>query len=131
MLQNKTRLNFSYLWRKIKQKLPFGHTARSRYTIGKTILSLHEFELELVKLGYQYNYFSYTEKGQISNMRKLYLDNNQIRQTHIRLFKDYEVRMHDELAYEYDAIGHINAVSLKRLGIVEENRLVDVLGIKV
>jgi len=129
MMQSKTKLNFSYLWRSVKNRIPFWHVGRSKYKIGKTDLSVDEFELELVKLGYQYNYFSYTENGQTSNMRKLYLENDQIRQIHIRLFKDYEVRMHDELAYEYDAIGHINAVSLKRLGMLEENRLVDILRI--
>lgn len=107
------KIQFSHLWRKIKNKIPFFHTPRTRFNVGHCSLSVDQFEHTLIQIGYQYNYFSYTEKGQVSNMRRLYMENGVIRQIHIRLFNDGEVMMHDELAYEHDAMAHVDAVSLK------------------
>jgi hypothetical protein len=81
----------------------------------------------MIGIGYQYNYFSYTEDGQISNMRKLYMDGTTIRQRHVRLFNDGCVYAHDELAYEHDAIGHTNAVTLDKISFVEQMLIMDTI----
>ena len=115
MLKN-NKIRFDYLWRMIKNKIPFVNVSISKYYLGKTDLNIDEFEKRLIEKGYQYNYFSYTEKGQVSNMRKLYINIvngiEEIRQIHIRLFNDNNIYVHDELAYEHDAIGHIKAKTL-------------------
>lgn len=107
------KIQFSHLWRKIKNKLPWFHTPRTRFDVGLCLLSVDKFEHALIQIGYQYNYFSYTEKGQVSNMRRLYIENGVTRQIHIRLFNDGQIMMHDEIAYEHNAVSHVYAVSLK------------------
>jgi hypothetical protein len=74
---------------------------------------VQEFERRMISIGYQYNYFSFTERGQLTNMRKLYILNGEVRQKHIRLFDDGQVYAHDELAYEFDALGHVNGRTLR------------------
>lgn len=134
MIKN-NRIRFDYLWRMIKNKIPFVNVAISKYYLGKTDLNIDEFEKRLIAKGYQYNYFSYTEKGQVSNMRKLYINIvngiEEIRQVHIRLFSDNSIYIHDELAYEHDAIGHIKAKTLQRPNINDEHEIVKILKIKV
>lgn len=134
MLKN-NKIRFDYLWRMIKNKIPFVNVPISKYYLGKTDLNIDEFEKRLIEKGYQYNYFSYTEKGQVSNMRKLYINIvngiEEIRQVHVRLFNDNNIYVHDELAYEHDAIGHIKAKTLQRPNINDEHEIVRILKIKV
>ena len=133
MLKN-NKIRFDYLWRMIKNKIPFVNVPISKYYLGKTDLNIDEFEKRLIEKGYQYNYFSYTEKGQVSNMRKLYINIvngiEEIRQVHIRLFNDNNIYVHDELAYEHDAIGHIKAKTLQRPNINDEHEIVRILKTK-
>lgn len=128
------RIRFDYLWRMIKNKIPFINVPISRYYLGKTDLNIDEFEKRLIEKGYQYNYFNYTEKGQVSNMRKLYInivnEIEEIRQVHVRLFNDNNIYVHDELAYEHDAIGHIKAKTLQRPNVNDEHEIVRILKIK-
>lgn len=134
MLKN-NRIRFDYLWRMIKNKIPFVNVPVSRYYLGRTDLNIDEFEKRLIEKGYQYNYFSYTEKGQVSNMRKLYINIvngiDEIRQVHVRLFNNNNIYVHDELAYEHDAIGHIKAKTLQRPNINDEHEIVRILKIKI
>lgn len=58
---------------------------------------------KLISVGYQWDYFAYHDEGEIISMRKLYEN----RQIHVRIFKDEEITMHDELNYEFDPIGHL------------------------
>ena len=133
MIKN-NKIRFDYLWRIIKNKIPFVNVPISKYYLGKTDLNIDEFEKRLIEKGYQYNYFSYTEKGQVSNMRKLYINIvnriEEIRQVHIRLFNDNNIYVHDELAYEHDAIGHIKAKTLQRPNVNDEHEIVRILKIK-
>ena len=133
MLKN-NKIRFDYLWRYLKNKIPFVNVSISKYYLGRTIFEVDDFERILIEKGYQYNYFSYTEKGQISNMRKLYINIvngiEEIRQVHIRLFNDNNIYVHDELAYEHDAIGHIKAKTLQRPNINDEHEIVKILKIK-
>lgn len=133
MLKN-NKIRFDYLWRYLKNKIPFVNVSISKYYLGRTIFEVDDFERILIEKGYQYNYFSYTEKGQISNMRKLYINIvngiEEIRQVHIRLFNDNSIYVHDELAYEHDAIGHIKAKTLQRPNINDEHEIVKILKIK-
>lgn len=128
------RIRFDYLWRMIKNKIPFVNVPVSKYYLGRTIFKVIDFEKILIEKSYQYNYFSYTEKGQVSNMRKLYINvvnrNEEIRQIHIRLFKNGSIYVHDELAYEYDALGHIKAKTLQRPNVNDEHEIVRILKIK-
>lgn len=134
MVEN-NKIRFDYLWRYLKNKIPFVNVSISKYYLGKTDLNIDDFEKRLIEKGYQYNYFSYTEKGQVSNMRKLYINIvngiEEIRQVHIRLFSDNSIYVHDELAYEHDAIGHIKAKTLQRPNINDEHEIVRILKIKV
>lgn len=134
MIEN-NRIRFDYLWRMIKNKIPFMNVPVSKYHLGRTIFKVDDFEKILIEKGYQYNYFSYTEKGQISNMRKLYINIvsgiEEIRQVHIRLFKNSSIYVHDELAYEYDALGHVKMKTLQRPNINDEHEIVKILKIKV
>ena len=129
------RIRFDYLWRFIKNKIPFVNVPISKWYIGKTDISIKKFESLLIGKAFQYNYFSYTEKGQVSNMRKLYIEcingDEEIRQIHLRLFKDGSIYAHDELAYEYDALGHVNTKSLKRINSINEHDLIKLLSILV
>jgi len=113
------RIDFSRLWRCLKSRIPFLCRERSGYRIRMDELVdvdesyIQAFERKMIGIGYQYNYFSFTERGQVSNMRKLYILNGEVRQKHIRLFDDGHVHAHDELAYEFDAIGHVNGNTLR------------------
>ena len=113
------RIDFSRLWRCVKSRIPFLCRERSGYLVHMDELvnvsraGVRAFERKMISIGYQYNYFSFTERGQVSNMRKLYLLNGEVRQKHIRLFDDGHVHAHDELAYEFDALGHVNGFTLR------------------
>lgn len=129
------RIDFSRIWRYVKGDIPFFNRERSGYLIctcagDRNKPDVHEFEKILIGMGYQYNYFSYTEHGQLSNMRKLYtsgINDEVFRQVHIRLFDDGSVHAHDEFTYEYDAIGHINGVTLRELDYIDKMSIVDKL----
>ena len=124
------RIDFSRLWRCLKSRIPFLCRERSDYPIYVTKLSVDAFEKRMVGYGFQYNYFSYNERGQVSNMRKLYtvgMDDDVIRQIHIRLFDDGHVSAHDELAYEYDALGHMTRRTLREIDYVEKMLITDLL----
>ena len=129
------KIKFSHLWRLIKNRIPFVNVPVSKWYIGKSDISIEKFELLLIGKAFQYNYFSYTEKEQVSNMRKLYTEfingDEEIRQIHVRLFKDGSIYAHDELAYEYDALGHVNTESLKRINSTIEHDLIRLLSIMV
>lgn len=124
------RIDFSRIWRCLKSKIPFLCRERSDYLMHVTKLSVNAFEKRMIAYGFQYNYFSYTERGQVSNMRKLYIagmDDSVIRQIHVRLFDDGYVHAHDELAYEYDALGHTNGLTLREVDYVEKMLITDLL----
>jgi len=57
----------------------------------------------LIPLGYQYNYLSYQERGQVMNVRKL----TGVKQFHLRLYDDGAVHGHYELNYEFFPNGHL------------------------
>ena len=99
--------------RVIRMLLRFLNTKRSPYVVGNCYLYRNEFEYKMLQIGYQYNYLSYPEKGRISNLRKRYTENDTMRQIHLRLFYDGEVRMHDETATEQGLIEHTEGVSLR------------------
>ena len=89
-----------------------------------------DFIKALTPLGFQYNYFSYTDKDQTCNIRKTYIhrektSNNTIkttlRQHHLRLYKDGEIRGHDEIAYEEDAIAHEKGKTLQPIPQLYQN----------
>lgn len=116
---NEIYLNFSMIWRKIKSLIPFVTTDRTPFSLGMTSCEVNEFENRLIRNGYQYNYFSFHEKGQVTNMRKLFIvnevDKKVIRQYHVRLFKDGEVRAHEEYAYEESMFKHVNGITIQPL----------------
>ena len=129
------KIKFSHVWRLIKNRIPFVNVPISKWYVGESNINIEKFESLLIGKSYQYNYFSYTEKGQVSNMRKLYIEivngYDEIRQIHVRLFKDGSIYAHDELAYEYDALGHVNTESLKRINSTIEHDLIRLLSIMV
>jgi len=119
-----TLFKFIYLWRKIKILLGF-YEEHSPYHLFNLSMPMDEMEFynKVIPVCYQYNYIANQEKHQIFNVRKLYDD----RQIHIRLFDGGEVRGHDELNYEYDAIGHIKGKSMTTINGEEILKLSEAL----
>lgn len=75
---------------------------------------------ELLKRGFQPNYFSYYDSGSLFNLRRLaknrqlFLKDGKRYQEHIRCFSD-EIRGHYEITYEEDAPLHLNGNTVKPL----------------
>jgi hypothetical protein len=76
---------------------------RQSFLVGRTSLSADTIFEKLVARGFQWDYFAYNDDGEQVSMRKLY--NN--RQVHVRTFENGEIRMHDELNYEFEPVKHI------------------------
>ena len=124
------KIQFYYLWNNIVRKF-FPFKGRQEFVLTKInprILSREEFAIKLITIGYQFNYFSYEDKDEIMNLRKLYISpHHQIRQYHIRLYNDGEVRAHDEISYEEDAVAHIDGVSSGSIPILEKEKIINAL----
>ncbi len=106
------KLRFWRLWEKYVIGL-FKHD-REPYYIGKTQLhDVDTIESKLIDIGYQPDYFSFEDKGQMTSMRIIYILDFKWRQVHVRVFDDWSVTIHDELTYEEDVDGHINGVSVR------------------
>ena len=106
------KIKFFYYWK--KYILSLFTSEREPWHIGYTKLTLDEVEERLIRIGYQPNYFSFQDSGQLTSMRVMYInDASEWWQKHIRFFDDGEVRGHDELSYEEDALAHKNGVGAK------------------
>ncbi len=77
---------------------------REPYKIGETVMSMDDACIALIPLGYTWDYFAWEDIGEGVSVRKLYEN----RQIHVRVFRDGEVRMHDEFNYEFEPIRHFN-----------------------
>lgn len=82
------------------------------------------FYLYLIGIGYQYNYMSLQEKGQVMNVRRL----TGVMQYHLRLFSDGEVRGHFELNYEFFPEGHLRGEDLVEIDATEKKMIRKALG---
>jgi len=105
------KIKLYYITRKLKSM--FASTKRGVYEEFRTDLDPDEAYKILIELGYQWNYISYHEKGEVLNVRKLYKD----RQIHLRIFNDGVVTIHDELNYDFYPLEHLKGVSLYRADI--------------
>jgi len=76
---------------------------RQKFLVGRTSLSADTIFEKLVSIGFQWDYFAYNDDGEQVSMRKLYRN----RQVHVRTFENGEIRMHDELNYEFEPVKHI------------------------
>ena len=103
------KLILNYVIRKIKSYIPFLNIEREPYPEFKTNMLPEAIYNNLIPFSFQVNYISYQDKDEILNLRKLYGE----RQIHLRLFEDYEIRLHDEWNYEFYPIGHLDGESLK------------------
>ena len=110
------KLKFWKLWQRYIIGI-FGHE-RQKYLIGKTSLNIKDIDFieeELVKIGFQPDYFSFNDYGQITSMRIIYIDgliDTSWRQVHVRVYEDSEVTVHDELTYEEDVDRHLKGDTL-------------------
>jgi hypothetical protein len=86
----------------IKRLLKLGG-GRQEFLVGRTSLSADTIFEKLIARGFQWDYFAYNDDGEQVSMRRLY--NN--RQVHVRTFENGEIRMHDELNYEFEPVKHI------------------------
>jgi hypothetical protein len=86
----------------IKRLLKLGG-GRQGFLVGRTSLSADTIFEKLVSIGFQWDYFAYNDDGEQVSMRKLYRN----RQVHDRTFEDGEIRVHDELNYEFEPVKHI------------------------
>ncbi len=121
------KIQFYYLWNNLVRKL-FPFKGRQEYILTKVdprTLSQEDFEKKLIGINYQFNYFSYQDKDEITNLRKLYISaDSKIRQFHVRYYRDGEIRAHDELSYEEDAMGHVDSVSMTDIPKEEKDLLI-------
>ena len=126
------KIQFYYMWNNLVRKL-FPFKGRQDFVLTKIdprTLFKEEFAKRLINIGYQFNYFSYQDKDEITNLRKLYISSEieyKIRQFHIRYYSDGEVKTHDELSYEEDAIAHIDGVSMSEIPKEEKELLITCL----
>lgn len=105
------KLALNYLIRKIKSYIPFLNIEREPYPEFKTDMPPEDVYDNLIPFGYQINYVAFNDRQEVLNIRKLYGK----RQIHLRLFEDYEVRLHDEWNYEFYPIEHLDGESLKEV----------------
>lgn len=77
------------------------------------------FYKALIEIGYQYNYLSLQEKGQVMNVRRL----TGAMQYHLRLFSDGEVRGHYEYNYEFCPQAHLHGEGLVGIVAGEKRRI--------
>lgn len=122
------KVRFWQLWKKYILRA-FAND-REPFPVGNTLLrDVDEIDTRLIIVGYQPNYFSYGDRDQITSMRKMYIDSEGCwRQVHVRVFDDGEIRMHDELSYEEDAVSHLDAKTLKFPGHDEMIKVLSALG---
>jgi len=107
----------------IKEHIPFMETKRSEFFKFHTHDKPAFIYESLIPFGYQTDYISYTEKGEVLNIRYLY----DKRQIHIRVYKDDEVRMHDEYNYEFYPIAHLNGESVRKVDRKTVEQLKEIL----
>lgn len=123
------KIQFYYLSSNLIRKL-FPFKGRQKFVLTNVdplTLPKEEFEKRLIKLGYQLNYLSYLDEGEIVNLRKLYISAEplyKIRQFHIRYYNNGEIRAHDELSYEEDAIAHLDGISISEIPKEEKDLLI-------
>lgn len=91
----------------LKKRLGFVNE-REPYVIGQTSFTMDKCYEALIPICYQFNPVAWEDVGEGLSVRKLYSD----RQIHVRVFEDGEVRVHDELNYEFDPLGHYNGRTL-------------------
>ena len=114
--RDRIRIRFHRIWRFIKQlftpdmpRTPyFQFSIETPFDEGRVLRAL-------INIGFQWNYWSYFEKGQVINVRRCYVEDGIIRQEHVRIFEDGEVRAHDELAYEESAVGHLRGETVRNV----------------
>jgi len=88
-----------------------------------------DVEAKLINIGFQPNYFSFGDKGQVTSMRRMYVDvDGYWRQHHIRIHEDGEVRGHDELSYEESAIDHVKGNGAVEIPVKEHMKILLVIG---
>ncbi len=116
LLQIQTPISIVKRWLGLgggRQRFLAGHTSDAPDTVFK----------KLIALGYQWEYFAYHDDGEVISMRKLY-DNRQI---HVRVYNDGEIRIHDELNYEFEPIRHLQ-IDMVEPDKAETNKVLEALG---
>lgn len=99
LLQIQTPINM------VKRMLKLGG-GRQSFLIGKTSLQADTIFERLIAAGFSWDYFAYNDDGEQVSARKLYGR----RQLHVRTFSDGEIRMHDEVNYEFEPVEHLQRV---------------------
>jgi hypothetical protein len=105
-------------------------SAREPYHVGwlKTV-NVDVIEENLIRDGWQPNYFSFGDKGQVTSMRKMYISpEGYWKQYHTRVFIDGEICGHNELAYEENAIAHEQGIGTTELPQNIKDDILNVLG---
>jgi len=90
--------------------------------------TLDYIEGALIDDDWQPNYFSFSDEGQITSMRKMFRDNEGYWwQDHIRVHDNGEVRGHREVTYEEDALSHLKGQGAIELPPTEQERIMQIL----
>lgn len=106
---------------------------KSEHDIGKlgTIIMEERILIEglLIIIGYQPNYFSIKKWGELTSMRKMYIDEyGDWRQIHIRIYKNGNVYAHDELSYEQEPFRTQKRLDIQPLDEEERSLILEILG---
>lgn len=134
-----TKVKMWQLWK--KYILNMFKSEREEYHIGWVTLNSQETNIEwkptdknveevekrLIDIGYQPNYFSFGDEGQITSMRKMFIYNTLWLQWHVRIHKDGEIRGHEEFSYEEDAVRHKNGDYVIRIPKEERDIIINKL----
>jgi hypothetical protein len=116
------KIKMWHFWK--KYVLNFFKHGRQAYHLGWVrVNNIEDIEAKLINIGFQPNHFSFGDEGQLTSMRRMYVDaGGYWRQHHIRVHKSdptrgglCEIRGHDEFSYEEDAVGHVNGEGLLEL----------------
>jgi hypothetical protein len=117
-----TKLTFMFLWQRVRllvQRILYrtGPLARQPYLIGELKGTDPEAVFRiLIDSGFQPNYFSLADEGELYNLRSLsFREYGQLWQEHVRIFPD-EVRAHAEIAYDLglgDAVEHMKGTTVR------------------
>jgi len=100
-----------------REGFPIGRVMHSNIDFKKHNINYLDYvEGVLIDEGWQPNYFSFADLGQVTSMRKMFRDSDGYWwQDHVRIHYDGEVRGHRELSYEECAITHIKGSTAEEL----------------
>ena len=136
MYANGVKMNYHYAIRRLRawiQKHVLDHEpSRQPYHIANVEPNQTvQLYLMLISLyGYEDNFLSYLDADELFGIRKLHFKGVRMwYQTHIRIYKDGEIKGHYEIAPESNAQEHYAGTTLEYIQEKEQAELMDVVNL--